>query len=342
MTFARPELLALGPLAVLIACLAVIAQRRRALRLVEAYGGAEPARRLAERDLRAFPTTRLASLIVAAVAVTIAAAGPEAPPTPPDSAQPIDLVVALDISLSMSVEDLGQSRAERATEILGQVTEAIPSEHIGIAAFADWPYTLVPLTHDLDVVRFFGATLDPELVADRDQGTELGAVVRHARAVLDSRRRPNAEGVILLLSDGEGHGDVTGILDSVAAATTDGVRLFTGGIGTDVGGPIVRPGSPGDLLVDESGAPVVSRLEAPLLRQMAEVGGGRYHDLSSERGVRSLMDELAGPGRDDPAPQSGPDPVFWLTLLALPMLLWEGVADSGRRVLRIGRWGVPS
>ncbi len=330
MIFERPELLALGPLVVLVVSLGVCAHWRRAIRLSDAYGGPVPGRRLGHRKLGSFPVGRLAALLLAGLALTGAAAEPRLEPEAQPSSDPIDLVVALDISLSMTAADVGPSRALRATEILSALADALPGERIGVAVFADWPYTLVPLTDDSDVIRFFGGTLGPELVAERDQGTGLGAVVTHARATLESRRREDAEPAILLLSDGESYVDRGSILDSVAVATDGGVRLWTGGVGTARGTPLVRPGS-GEPLLDEAGAPVVTRLDEALLRSMAGAGGGSYHDVSQDRGLRALLDEIAGEARE-PTQEQPTDLAFLLSLLALPLLFWEGTADSPHRL----------
>ena len=332
-TFERLELLALAPLLILTLSLSVTAQWRRGVRLVDAYGGREAATRLASRDLWRFPTSRLVALVVAGAALTIAAAGPggAADPTP-ESERPMDLVIALDISLSMAAEDIGSSRVERATEVVTRLTDALPEERVGVAVFAGWPYTLVPLTDDPNVVRFFTESLHATMVAERDQGTSLGAVVVHARRTLESRRRPAAEPVILLLTDGEAHDDGAGVLDSVAAAATDGVRLWTAGLGTEAGGPLAEPESEGTFLVDANGTPVVARMNEPLLRDIAATGGGSYHDVSDERGLRALLDDLTGVARDTDAEDGSSRLALWLTLLGLALLVWEGTADSGRRL----------
>lgn len=332
MTFERPELLALAPPLVLVVSLAVTAQWRRALRLIDAFGGRDAARRLAPRDLRPFPSGRLGALVAVVCGLTLTAAGPRPTVEPPRSRHPLDLMVVLDLSLSMSAEDVPGGRAHRATEILARLADALPDEQIGVAVFADWPYTLVPLTHDLDVVRYFGASLTPELVADRDQGTVLGAAVTHARATLERRRRAGADAVILVLSDGESYADPASVLDSVAVATAGGVRLWTGGVGTPHGAPLGRAGSPGEPLLDDAGAPVVAGMDEELLRLMAREGGGAYHDVSGEAGARALVEDLAGGAREPGGAGRGPLLPFWLTLLTLPLLLWEGSADAPHRM----------
>ena len=338
MTFERLDLLTLAPLLILTLSLGVTAQWRRGLRLVDAYGGRAPARRLASRDLWRFPTSRLVGLVVASAALTAAAAGPQGAADPtPGSERPLDLVVALDISLSMAAEDIGSSRVERATEVVKRLTEALPEGRVGVAVFAGWPYTLVPLTDDPNVVRFFTESLSAVRVAERDQGSSLGAVVTHARRALEDRRRPAAEPVILLLTDGEAHDGAAGVLDSVAVAATDGVCLWTAGLGTEAGGPLVEPGSEGTFLVDADGTPVVARMNETLLRDMAAGGGGSYHDVSDEGGLRALLDGLTGVTRDTGSEDGGSRPAFWLTLLGLALLLWDGTTDSGRRLRPVGR-----
>lgn len=330
MTFERPELLALAPLLALVLALGVAAQWRRGLRLMDAFGGRAPSMRLASRDLRRFPTSRLISLVVVSIALTVAAAGPDGAVAPTqDERVPIDLVIALDISRSMAAEDVGVSRLRRATEVVARLTETLPGERVGVTVFAGWPYTLVPLTDDPNVIRFFMESLSPDLLLERDQGTSLGAAVMRARSTLEARRRPDAEPVILLLTDGDAFDDEASILDSVSVAASEGVRLWTAGVGTAAGAPLSEPGSRNPLL-NEDGAPVVVRLNEPLLRRIAEAGGGSYHDVSDERGLGALLDDLTGVARNTGSKDKELRWAFWLTLFGLPLLLWEGAADSGR------------
>lgn len=333
MSFARPELLALAPLAVLVVALSVTSLWRRRVRLADAFGGPASGGRLAGWDLVRFPSTRLASLVVVAIALAVAAAEPE-PPTPePASQTPIDVVVAVDLSLSMSATDVEPSRAARATEVVERLVEALGAERVGLEVFADWPYTLVPMTDDPAVVRFFAASLDPARVGERDQGSDLAEVVAHARRALDARRREGAGGAIVLLTDGEVHDAEGAVLDSVAVATRDGVRLWTAGVGTGSGGPVPAPGQDGAPLV-EGGVPVVSRMNADLLGRAAQAGGGAFHDVSDDAGVDRLIEELGGAVGAASADRSLPDPAWWLTLLGLVALVAEGVSDRGRRPTR--------
>ncbi len=157
-------------------------------------------------------------------------------------------------------------------------------------------------------------------------------MLSHARSTLDSRRRPDATPVILLLTDGEAHGEEGSVLDSVAVAALDDVSIWAARLGTSQGGPLVQPGTEDVPLLDEFGEQVVATSDGQLLRSIASAGGGAYYDASDERGARALVEEVSALGRsvgDDDAPTNV---TFWLLVMALPLLIWDGLADSGRSI----------
>ena len=134
MTFSRPALLALVPIVVLVLTLALAGQARRHLKLAQAFGGAAAARRLTSRDLSSFPRRRLACLIGAGAAMSLAAAGPYIDlGASLDPTQPVDLVNAVDLSLSMTAADVRPSRLERAKFVIQELTESMPEERLGLA-----------------------------------------------------------------------------------------------------------------------------------------------------------------------------------------------------------------
>lgn len=332
LSFARPEVLALAPFLVLVVSLSLRAQWVRGLKLVDAYGGGAAAERLTGRDLTPFPVLRLGALLVAVGALTVAAAGPERSEDPAGDDEAVDVVVALDLSMSMLAEDVGTSRIRRATEIVSRITEVLPEDRVAVTVFADWPYTLVPPTDDPALVRFFADSLNPVFLGNRDQGTALASVLSHARRTLDARRRPDASGVIILISDGEIHGEASEVIDSTSWAAADGVQVWTASLGTTGGAPLPDPAVEGASLRDDEGATVMTRMNEALLRDVASAGGGNYYGATSERGVRALLGDLTDITGAISTADGRPRLAFWLTLLALPLLLLEGAVDAGRRL----------
>lgn len=330
MTFERPDLLPLAAWAAAALVLLVLLQWRRGVRLVRAWGGREPARRLLGRDLSRLPWLRLLALSSAGAALALAASGP-APADPEElpPPTPVDLIVAVDVSLSMTADDVEGSRIGQARSLLERMVEERAADRFALAIFADWPYVLVPLTDDGDLITFFSPWVAPALVGTRDQGTSLPAVVGQARRVWEARRRDDARAIVLVVTDGEAHGMDAELLDSVDVAQDAGMEIWTAGVGTPAGAPIFLPGSGGAPLLHD-GSPVVSGYDRGLLEAVADRGGGLFHDISSEAGIRSLVDDLRGGLTADDAPgQAPPDAAFWLVLAGFLLLVLDAVLDAG-------------
>jgi len=333
MTFSRPELLALVPIVVLLLALAVSAQSRRHRKLADAFGGAVAARRLTSRDLVSFPRRRLACLLGAGVAMSVAAAGPYVDlGATLDPTQPVDLVIAIDLSLSMTGTDVGPSRLERAKEVVLELTESMPNERLALTVFADWPYSVLPMTDDPALVRFFTEPLSPDLLEERDQGTSYALVIAHAHELLETRRRPEAQQVILLITDGEGHEDEEEILDAVAAVVASGVRVWTAGVGTSAGSQLASLDAGALPILGDDGEPVVSRLNDDLLRRIASAGDGGYRNVSGGIGLRSLLGVFRRANAESTPGGEAVGAALWLILLAIPLLFFEGRMDAAGTV----------
>ena len=100
---------------------------------------------------------------------------------------------------------------------------------------------------------------------------------------------PDHKKVLVLLSDGE---DLDG--DALAAArdaAKHGLTIFTVGVGSTQGALIEISHAAGvkELVRDESGQPVRSHLDEPMLRSLAQVTGGAYQPLGADgRGLEAL------------------------------------------------------
>jgi Ca-activated chloride channel family protein len=340
MTFARPELLGLSVVAALLLALAIIAGWWRLRRLERLLGDTASWRLLPAGALR-FPVARLGAAVAAAGALGLAAAEPRGrTEDPPPAATPLDLAVAVDVSLSMGASDAAPSRILRAREVVAELADAFPGARLVLVVFADWPYTLVPPTDDPGVVRWFAESLQADLVVDRDQGTALAAAIEHASEALAARPRGPDQGarrVVLVVTDGGAHDDSDAVLEAARTAADDGVEIWTAGLGTTRGIELETETGP---VLDATGAPVLTQLDERLLVDVAAAGGGAYEDVGGERGLRSLIARLqdvnasvASDGREPP------DATLLLALLALALILGEGALDGRRSVRHAARTG---
>ncbi|MDX1493442.1 MAG: VWA domain-containing protein, partial [Longimicrobiales bacterium] len=307
MTFERPDLLVFAPLLTLVVVAAILWQWRRSVRLVKAYGGREVARRLTGRLLGGFPAARLGCAALATLALVLAASGvrPDAG-EPPPPVTPVDLVVALDVSHSMTATDVEPTRFDVARGTLDRLLDARVADRVALSLFAGWPYGLVPVTEDPDVVEYFSPWVEPRLLAQRDQGTALAEVVDHAVETWQARARDDAVPVLLVISDGEAHGAAPEVLAAISRATDAGLRVWTAGVGTAEGAPLFVPGSTGAPLLEGSGGRVVAGYDPELLREMARSGGGGFHELTTQSDADALIDELRSLGGRVEAPQDLP------------------------------------
>lgn len=327
MTFQRPELLALAPLAALLFALAVGAHWRRLRRLEAAYGGA-PLRRLFPVRLDRFPTGRLLTLVAAGLAIGLAAAGPLwLRPEPPEPPPPLDVTIAVDISLSMAADDGSPTRIERARRAIDRLTEVLPTSRLSLVVFAAFPYALTEPTDDPSVVRYLAESLRPEAVPELGRGNSLSSAIDYSRRALESRPKPNARTAIVVLTDGDVYEEVEVVARAAAASARVGTRVWVGGIGSVEGAPISVEG---ETVRDAGGRAILVRQDVDLLSAVATEGEGRYEDITDDDGLASFIagiEDLSGhPTEPPPEPF---DATALLALLVIPLLLLESGADAG-------------
>lgn len=184
----------------------------------------------------------------------------------------LDLVVCLDTSRSMLVEDLRPSRLERAKREIFGLLQQLKGDRVAVLAFAGDVRRVAPLTHDRATLKSFVNTLSPK--DNLLGGTNLGAALADALELFDGRT--GAHEAIVMLTDGE---DLEGQgLEVAQEAAKRGIRVYVVGMGTPEGGKI-SDGAQG-FVRDEAGAEVISRLDGTTLQQIAEVTGGAYLSAS--------------------------------------------------------------
>jgi Ca-activated chloride channel family protein len=113
--------------------------------------------------------------------------------------QGIDIVLTLDLSLSMQAEDITPNRFEATKVVVDEFVQRRPNDRIGAVVFGRDAYTLMPLTTDKEALRSAIAELELGMIDGR--GTAIGNAVGTA---LNRLRQSRAESrVIILLTDGD-------------------------------------------------------------------------------------------------------------------------------------------
>lgn len=205
----------------------------------------------------------------------------------------IDIYVLMDTSKSMLVQDIMPDRISIAKKIISDLLDQLEGDRIGFIPFASDAYIQMPLTDDYPLARMFLDVMDTDMISGG--GTNLASAIRLANASFDAAT--SADRVILIISDGEEHDQAS--QRALEGITDEKVRIYTIGVGTEMGGLVPVYGSDGrtivDYMKDESGNPATSRLNADTLKALSEKGGGAYYRASAQGvEIKPFLDELNG------------------------------------------------
>lgn len=187
----------------------------------------------------------------------------------------IDVMVVLDVSKSMLVQDLAPNRLEAAKKAVLSWMDGRVGDRVGLTVFSGEAIVQVPLTLDLQAVSMVLEQADVWAV-DRG-GSDPGVGIR---AALESFGQDGEEGrgrAILLLTDGETTKDASNLEAACREAKEKNVPVLAVGVGTRRGKPIPDGVSFWGETVYKKGSDgrtVVSKLDEKALQGIAETTGG--------------------------------------------------------------------
>ncbi|MDG5768064.1 VWA domain-containing protein [Balneolales bacterium ANBcel1] len=195
----------------------------------------------------------------------------------------LDLIVALDLSLSMLAEDVRPNRLEKARFEINRLLEHLSNDRIGLLLFTGHAMLHCPLTTDYSAFRMFLDIAEPDIMPSTT--TDFRPMFEEAVSAFESSSRSGRDDparVLMIFSDGEDHMDRYS--EPLRQLLGMNVYIFTVGIGTEEGGRIPHhhpeTGAFVDFHRDRQGQVVTTRLEPEILREMASLSGGQYFQIS--------------------------------------------------------------
>jgi Ca-activated chloride channel family protein len=283
--FERPGVLLLLLPAALILLGSILGHARRRQRFSAAFGGRAATQRLVGAELTRFPRALLLPALAALLAI-VAAANPEREGVERDTrGEPGDVLIGIDISLSMQATDIAPNRLEAARRAALALADGLDrQQRVGVFLFAGQPYLLVPPTDDRDLAGWFLDAIQPELYNGNDEGTGIGAALDRAVTLFEADDRPTSGRSVVIISDGETAEDGDELSRAARSLASRGITLFMIGVGTGDGAPVAIPGRPGQWGGPDAGPGnprAVARLNEELLREVARAGGGSYSSASA-------------------------------------------------------------
>lgn len=200
----------------------------------------------------------------------------------------IDIMIALDVSNSMLAQDIKPNRLERAKRAIYKLIDKLSNDRIGIVVFAGKAYIQLPITSDYAAAKMFLSSINTQIVGT--QGTAIGEAIKTCVNAFDENEHSKA---VVVITDGENHEDDA--IKAAAAATDQGIKVYTIGMGLPEGAPIptFKNGRQTGYKKDRMGQTVVTRLNRQLMEQVAAAGQGIFVGANnSQVGLKKIFEEI--------------------------------------------------
>lgn len=201
----------------------------------------------------------------------------------------IDIIITLDISDSMLIEDMKPvNRLEAAKEVAYNFVKGRTSDRIGLVLFSGEAFTKVPPTLDYKV--FLQSLKSVEVTRNVKMGTAIGVALGNSVARLRELETENQ--VIIFLTDGENNSGTIDPLTALEIAKGYGIRVYTIGVGVD--GMAQLPTFYTDIFGNKRKRyqPMHSKVNDELLSKIARDTGGKYYRATNTKTLENVFSEI--------------------------------------------------
>lgn len=193
----------------------------------------------------------------------------------------IDIMLAVDISQSMQIEDFKPNRLEAAKTVARDFIKGRVQDRIGLVVFSGDAFSLAPLTTDYELLFSYLDDVNFDMIESR--GTAIGS----ALAVVTNRMRESESKskVCILISDGD---NTAGNIDPITAAELGaayGIKMYTIIVGQEGMVPFGK---------DYFGRPnmVENTVDETTMRKIAEIGTGEFFRVEDNAALASVFKRI--------------------------------------------------
>jgi Ca-activated chloride channel family protein len=190
----------------------------------------------------------------------------------------IDIMIALDISQSMQIEDFLPNRLDAAKKVARSFVDGRIQDRIGLVVFSGDAFSLSPLTTDYNLLKSYLEEINFDMIENR--GTAIGS----ALAVVTNRmgESETKSKVCILLSDGD---NTAGNIDPITAAELAeayGIKIYTIVVGKEGLVPFGK---------DFFGRPnmIENTVDETTMRRIAEIGGGQFFRATDNQALQQVF-----------------------------------------------------
>jgi Ca-activated chloride channel homolog len=193
----------------------------------------------------------------------------------------IDIMLAIDISQSMQIEDFIPNRLTAAKEVARDFIKGRLQDRIGIVVFSGDAFSLAPLTTDYKLLNSYIDDVSFEMIESR--GTAIGS----ALAVVTNRMRESKSKskVCILLSDGDNTAGNIDPITSAELASAYDIKIYTIIVGQEGMVPFGK---------DYFGRPnmVENTIDETTMRKIAEIGAGEFFRVTDNEALKNVFNRI--------------------------------------------------
>lgn len=233
------------------------------------------------------------------IAMIIALAGPRsAIPAPNESSRAgVDILIGLDVSRSMLVQDMGGNRFIFSRALIESLLNRLePNDRVGLMVYAGKPHLVTPLTLDRALFKHYLSLVRPGMLPTR--GSQIYPALDFGLKHL--KQTAGKAQVLVMLTNGEPveyqpqtlPEDLAKRSDKTSDKGASDTKVILVGVGKNAASRIPEFTDPTGYL-HAFGKLVTSRLEADFLKKLAGQVGGEYLQATNQGAfLQQLLDAV--------------------------------------------------
>lgn len=233
----------------------------------------------------------------------------------------IDIMLAIDVSLSMQSKDFNPNRLQAAKNVAYNFIDQREGDRIGFVAYAGEAYTACPPTLDHSLLK---SNIQEVNGFEMEQGTAIGSGL--GTAVLQLKNDTIKSKVIILLTDGMSNAGRISPEAAAELAKSKNICVYTIGIGS-MGKALTPVITPFGLSYEYQQV----EIDENTLKTIAEKTGGQYFRATDQESLLTIyedIDKMEKQKRIEKLSQLDPPTtpsafLNWLLLLILVILILE-------------------
>jgi len=194
----------------------------------------------------------------------------------------IDIILAMDVSVSMLAMDFEPNRLEVSKRVAKEFVDGRRGDRIGLVVYAGEAYTACPATLDYNVLK---KQIDAIGFENIEGGTAIGTGLGTAVTRLRNDSLPSK--VIILLTDGSNNAGDIDPLTAAELARAKNIRVYTIGVGSNGEAPMPVV-TPFGIRYENQRV----EIDEMTLMKIAEIANGQYFRATDEESLKSIYKEI--------------------------------------------------